>query len=231
MQNIQFPSEILEPSIVYYLFKKYDFFLKVIHHIANTKTSYFKDNKLQIIVNVLSVYYKKFNALPNAATMQYLLEKHPKLDDTILLYTQAIVKQIYDDTITDIIDFSVIEEETLQFIKNKRLHEALLLSQNDIEQQNYNAVSQRVQEAISVNFDKDLGVNFSSIDSIKNQLHTLQEEETIPTGFQKLDIVLNGGSRKKEMYVVGAQSGGYKTGFLGNIALNAYLKFHMLASY
>ena len=78
----------------------------------------------------------------------------------------------------------------------------------------------------AVNFviDKDLGLSIRDIDESLERIRIVNEEAKVPTGYTNLDNIMDGGLHPKELVVFSEIPGSYKTGILGNIALNCFFK-------
>lgn len=148
------------------------------------------------------------------------------------LFKNADQKQEILDIVHDVFQFDdeinwqLIEDEALKFVKDKKFIEALSNAQKDLENKDYDAVIEKLQKSTQVSFEADYGVSIKDWNKIKEVLkETADVSEAIPTGYDMLDSdrVLNGGFRRKTLNLVGANSGIGKTMMLCNFALNACL--------
>jgi len=224
-KNLKLETELLEPMILAYSRMNPSFFLKVKQYLDTSQLagkSYFNDEKYQRIFNFISKFYDTRRKFPKQNTLKALVDKVEK-DTEIKLLLNSIIDKMYETDRIDV-DDSFIEDEVKSFISKAQLYEAILESQVDIENDNFTAVSDRVSEAIRVNFDKDLGLNINEVDEVMNRMKRMDDEESIDTGYPHLNKLLDGGFHPKEIYCVAAVPGGGKTLFLGNLALNMYLQ-------
>jgi len=224
--NLKLPSEILEPSILVHSLNNVSFFLKIRQYLdTNGKKgkAYFNDEKYQLIFNIVSRWYEKFSKFPTRKELHIMNEKMHKDDEDIRMLVDVMVDKIYDEDPNDV-DPEFVEKETQSFIQENRVYEAMMLSQVDIQSQNYGAIADRMRDAITVNFDKDLGISIRDIDKGIEMMDELDDESCISTGFPSLDDALDGGWRGKEMYVFAATPGIGKTAILGAFAINSFLE-------
>jgi archaellum biogenesis ATPase FlaH len=225
-ENLILPNEILEPAIITHSLKDLSFFLKIKQYLftSEKKKSYFSDSKYQRIFNSICIWYDKYKKFPKKKEMLLLIDKLEK-DEAIKLLINSMIKEVYDGD-PDEIDHDYLEEETTKFIKRNRVYEAYMLSQVDVENGNYDTLPDRFQEAISVNFDTDLGTSIRDIDLGIKEINSLDDDDVIPTDFSSIDAdnVLDGGFRNEEIYVFAAIPGLGKTALLGNFAINAFLQ-------
>jgi len=221
--NLKLPTDILEPMILAYSRMNPSFFLKINKYLDTngTRKSYFNDEKNQRMFNIISKFYMKYKNFPKRTVLKAIIDKIEK-DSEIKFLMLSIADKIYE-TSSNEIDQEWLEEEVKNFIMETQVYEAIIESQPDIEGRNFGAVVERIQNAVRVNFDKDLGLSILDIDESIRRIKRLDEEACIDSGYQHINNLLDGGFHPKEIYCVAAIPGGGKTLFLGNLALNMFL--------
>jgi len=213
-KNLKLPSELLEPFILVHSLSNISFFLKIKPYLDTNSQNgkmFFNDEKLQILFNIICKWYDKKFKFPTRVEFKILLDrlygaKGKMQDAEMLLLLNAGVDKIYTESPEDV-DLDYIEDETKKFIQENRVYEAMMLSQIDVEKGNYGVIADRMHDAISVNFDKDLGVSVRDIDDGLELLNELNSENTISTGIPPIDVSLDGGWRDQEYYVFSAPPG------------------------
>ncbi len=202
------------------------FFLKIKSYLDTGKRkdiSYFNDPKNQKIFNITCRYFDKFKIFPVKDTLLTILEKiNAEADDEIKMLMDSIVNKMYS-TAKEEINPEFIEDETENFIKETKAYEAILHAQTDIENRNFAQMVNRIEEAARINFDKDLGLSIRDVDESLKRIRKMDQEAKISTGYMNFDSIIDGGLHPKELVVFAAIPGGYKTGVLGNIAINCLL--------
>lgn len=221
-KNIKIPIELLEPLIISHSLNNRSFLLKVQKYLDTSKQSgknYFNDDKYQIIFNYIARFFDKYKEPPDEESLKIMIEKG-KHDKEIKFLLHSIVEKAFEE-----IDVNVeyLEDEVLDFIKHAKIYEAIVESQIDIEEKNYDTILERIQEAIRVNFDKDLGISIKDTEDAFDKIDRIDKEDKISTGFPVFDNLVDGGFHPKEIYCFSAIPGGFKTGFLGNLAINNLL--------
>ena len=209
--NIKIPSFELEPMILAYALKDVSFFLKIKNYIDTTKLrgkSYFNDEKYQRVFNILCRYFDKYRSFPQKNTFKALVDKLEE-DKDIKLFELSILDRVYGYDISTI-DTKFLEDEVLNFIKETKVYEAILASQPDVENRNFGAIVSRIEDAVRINFDKELGTSLLDIESVFAKIKQLDEIAKISTGFPQLDNMLDGGLHPKEIYCFAAIPGGFK---------------------
>lgn len=236
MDNLKISSEKLEEMILSASTLNLSFFMKIKQYLdtsSDRDKKYFSDPKNQIVFNIYSKYFDKYKKQPTKATMLTLLERISdanKYEEEIKIYLLSIAERMFTTSSSDLnLDF--IEEETINFIKENLVYEAIAKSQIDIDNKNYGAIVDRMQRAVSVNFDKDLGISIKDTEEILKRLNKVNTQKIISTGFPNLDNFLEGGLYPKELTVLAGIPGTGKTMIMGAIGINAFLAGHNVLVY
>lgn len=185
-----------------------------------TKRSYFDNRHAQTFFNLCYYVYAKTNRLASVRDLEFLasniFKNKEQLKDVL-----DIIHDVFQ--FDDEINWQLIEEEALKFVKDRKFIEALSESQKDLENKDYDAVIEKLQKSTQVTFESDYGVSIKDWESVKEILTEVADNsEACPTGYDMMDSesVLNGGFRAKELEVIAANSGVGKTLMLCNLAVN-----------
>jgi len=222
--NLVLPSKNIEPLILALSHNNQSFFLKVKKYL-DTRTvknkSYFNDSKYQKVFNVYTALFEKLKGPPKKTTMLDVLEKTEQ-DETVLLYLNSIVEKMYEQ---QELDEQYIEDETINFIKQTRAYEAVLKAHMSIEKKQYSELVDIMTDAVQVNFDKDIGMFFKDVEENIRSMSRAVNEKVVSTGFLNLDKCIDEkGMGSKTLNIIAAISGGYKSGTMANIAVNAMME-------
>jgi replicative DNA helicase len=167
---------------------------------SNIIKSEFFDVELRQVVNYTSEYYDKYRVLP-------------KLDRIKAEYDLDFNLKTLDKT-----DLTYISDECERFAKHCGVREAIKNCMKDIAEDNYDNVVKRVQDAVMVSLDRDVGV-----DLYDNPQLRLEEAavaiQLIPTGIKTLDDKL-GGLARQQLTLFSANSGVGKSVVMSNIGDN-----------
>jgi len=223
-ENLHISSKLLEPLILSGCLNNVSLFLKVKSYLFTNKKdkNYFSDEKNQRIFNLMSRWFDKFKTLPSKDELKIVIDKS-KDDSEIKFLLNSIIDTMYEKNAKEI-NFEYLEEELINFIKENRVYEAMALAQADISTGNYGAIVNKMEEAVRVSFDKDLGISIRDIDAAMEKVNKLNDENCISTGFPNLDSILDGGFHPKETYNFSGIPGAGKTLILGNFALNTFMQ-------
>jgi len=222
-------DNVLEDNIIYYSRINEQFLLKIMDYLnvpggVNIYKSYFSQLNNQIILNVIFWHYKTYGKIPDWETIYHIVRrKLSPMDSEFLLSVRNKIIDLNKIQQPNI-DYDFLEEETIKFIRKVKFYEVLTESQKDLEEQNFDAITKKIQKSIEITFDEDLGTSILNFDKIKNDMLDLDKSKKIETGFKTLDEVLDGGMRGGEIYCLSAVPGIGKTAVMGAIALNAFRK-------
>ena len=110
-------------------------------------------------------------------------------------------------------------DEFETFCKHKALEAAILESADLLEKGEYGPVERKIKEAVQIGLAKHMGTDYwespaERIERVRNQ------RGGTSTGWKEIDNKLYGGFNKGELNIFAAPSGGGKSLFLQNLALN-----------
>jgi len=110
-------------------------------------------------------------------------------------------------------------DEFEQFAKHKALEAAILSSADLLEKNEYGAVEKLIKDAVQIGLAKDMGTDYwespaERIERVRNN------RGGVSTGWKDVDSKLYGGFNRGELNIFAASSGGGKSLFLQNLALN-----------
>ena len=110
-------------------------------------------------------------------------------------------------------------DEFEQFCKHKALESAILKSTDMLEKGEFGAVEKLIKDAIQIGLAKHMGINYweNPVDRIER---VRNNRGGISTGWKAIDQKLYGGFNRGELNIFAAASGGGKSLFLQNLALN-----------
>lgn len=116
-------------------------------------------------------------------------------------------------------------DEFEKFCKHKALEQAILKSTDLLEKGEFGAVEKLVKEAVQLGLAKHMGTNYwadpaARIEKVRNN------RGGTSTGWKSIDQKLYGGFNRGELNIFAAASGGGKSLFLQNLALNWSLEGH-----
>ena len=125
-------------------------------------------------------------------------------------------------------DLDFVKEKCLDFCKNQVLKGAILESVNLLENQDYDGIKALIDKSMSVGTERDLGHEY--VTSLEERL-TDSVRTTIPTGWDIIDEVMDGGLGAGELGVIVAPAGIGKTWMLQVVGANAMARGKTVVHY
>jgi replicative DNA helicase len=210
-KNLTLPEHLLEPYILKHAAHNRSFFLKIKPYLDTSRErskSYFSDEKIQQIFNLVVRFFDKYQDFPKKETLKSMMKKIVK-DEDISFLMNSMIDEMYSGQIEDL-DEQFFEEEVLNFIKEAKIYEAIVESQIDIQSKNFNSIVNRMESAVRINFDKNLGISIRDTTTALDKIREINEVKTISSGFSHFDSMLDGGFRPREITCFSAIPGGFK---------------------
>ncbi len=179
-----------------------------------TKPNFFESQANQWIVNEVQDYFNEYRAVP---TMEVFKIKVGEIEDKVL--KQTVIEQlkgVYLQVGSE--DMPYVKKEYLTFAKNQKVKDALLKSVDLLKAGNYDKIIDTMMAASKVGVENDLGLDF--IDDFESILENVKRD-SVGTGWEVIDELMDGGLGPGELGVVMAPSGIGKSWFLSKIACAA----------
>ena len=179
-----------------------------------TKAAFFESEANKWIINEVIDYFGEYRAVP---TMEVFKIKVGTVEDKGL--KQTIVEQlksVYQQMEAN--DLPYVKNEYLTFAKNQKVKEALLKSVELLKLGQYDRIIDTMTAASKVGVESDLGLDYiENFESIMEDV----KRDSVPTGWDVIDELMDGGLGPGELGVVMAPSGIGKSWFLSKIACSA----------
>jgi replicative DNA helicase len=170
------------------------------------------DKRLKNAAKLIYDYVEQYNAIPTYDIIN--------AQTTANLEPIESLKQEHFDWLLDSFE---------QFTRHLTLEKAIGESVDLLDNGEYGAVEIKVKEAVQISLQKDLGTDYFA-----NPLERLAKIKSsngqMPTGWVELDNILYGGFNRGELEIFCATSGGGKSLFLANLAVN-YVQAGLNAMY
>lgn len=159
------------------------------------------------LVNEIVDYFLKHKTVP---TLDVLKIKINEIEDKVLQV--AIIdtlREVWKHVESTDLDF--VKEKCLDFCKNQVLKNAILESVNLLENQDYDGIKSLIDKSMSVGTERDIGHEY--ITSLEERL-SASVRKVVPTGWDIIDEVMDGGLGAGELGVIVAPAGIGKTWML-----------------
>jgi hypothetical protein len=187
-------------------------YLQQIHDIIDPK--YFSSESAQWIAKTLLEYFNQYKAPPTLEALRVQLDEvtEPIMKTAIVENLKEVVR--YADS-TDL-DFT--KDKTLEFCKNQKIKGAILQSVQLLQVGKYDDIKSTIDEAMKAGTDRNIGHEY--LDDVAARF-VENKRNTIPTPWDVINEIMDGGLGSGEMGVFVAPAGIGKSMALVNIAANA----------
>lgn len=187
-------------------------FLQQVHDIIDPR--FFSSESAQWIARTTLDYFNKYKSPPTLEVLKVELDQIDidMLKTTVVENIREVLKYAEAE------DSQFIKDKTLDFCKNQKLKGAILKSVELLKSGKYDEIKAGIDEAMKAGSDKDIGHEY--LDNIAARF-TENKRNTIPTPWDIINDVMDGGLGSGEMGVFVAPAGIGKSMALVNIAADA----------
>jgi replicative DNA helicase len=176
-------------------------FLTNIHDILSEE---YWDNQAHkwVIKNILK-YYDKYHTTPS---MEILKVELQKIENEVLqISVKEQLKEAYKASDEDL---KYVEEEFSNFCKNQQLRKALLNSVDLLKGGDFESIRELINNAIKAGQDKNIGHEYNKdVEARYRENHRV----TIPTPWEKINTLLQGGLGNGDFGLIFGNPGGGKS--------------------
>lgn len=184
-------------------------FLQQVHDIIDPK--FFSSDSGEWLANTIIQYFGQYKSPPTLEVLKVKLDEISVdlLKTTVIENIREVLK--YADTE----DTQFIKDKTLDFCKNQKLKTAILKSVELLKSGKYDQIKASVDEAMKAGTDRNIGHDY--IDDIAARF-VENKRNTVPTPWDIINEIMDGGLGSGEMGVFVAPAGIGKSMALVNIA-------------
>lgn len=168
----------------------------------------------QWIVREIKSYFYEYKALPTMDTLKVKVQgvKSELLRQSIVDELREVMKFV------EATDLDFVKDQTLEFCKNQELKAAIMKSVDMLQTGRYDEIKRLVDNAMRAGTRRDVGLNYvKEFDSILEDI----SRDTVPTGWDPVDTITDGGLAGGELGIVVAPSGVGKSWLLQAVGANA----------
>ena len=164
------------------------------------KPKYFDSDSNKWLVGTIIAYFYEYKTAP---TLEVLKIKIDEIEDDIL--KSAVVEKLKVAWRNkESPDLEFVEEKTLDFCKNQTLKSAIVKSVDLLQHREYDKIKSIIDEAMKAGTAKEIGHDY--IVGIEERL-SKSTRDTISTGWNVLDEIMDGGLAGGELGVMVAPAG------------------------
>ena len=173
-------------------------FLQTISDILQQE--YFDSDANKWLVKNIIDYFYEFKASP---TLEVLKIKINDVEDEVL--NTSIVDKLKDAwNFRESTDLEFVQKETIKFCKNQKLKNAIIDSVVLLENQDYDEIKKKVDDAMRAGTERDIGHDY--LVSLDERL-SKSARDTVECGWSEIDEIMDGGLGGGELGVIVAPAG------------------------
>jgi replicative DNA helicase len=176
-------------------------FLVNIHDIISDE--YFENPAQKWAIREILKYYDKYHTTPSLDILKVELQK---VDNEVLQI--SIKEQLKEAYVTSDEDLEYVQEEFTNFCKNQQLKKALMSSVDLLKGGDFDGIRFLIDNALKSGQDKNLGHEY--IKDIESRYRE-NSRETVPTPWDKINDLLQGGLGNGDFGLIFGNPGGGKS--------------------
>ena len=176
-------------------------FLQNIHDVLTEE--YFDNQAHKWVIGQTLDYYEQYHTTP---TMEVLKVEMKKVENEVLQL--SIKEQLKEAYVTSDEDLEYVQEEFTNFCKNQQLKKALMSSVDLLKGGDFDGIRFLIDNALKSGQDKNLGHEY--IKDIESRYRE-NSRETVPTPWDKINNLLQGGLGNGDFGLIFGNPGGGKS--------------------
>ena len=178
------------------------------------QSDYFESDANSWLLDIIIDHFREYKIPPSKDVLKV---KVTEIDNAVL--KAAILEQLKDVfRYMESDDLSFVKDEILKFCKNQEIKRAIMDSVGLLKMGSYDEIKSKIDSAMKAGADTDIGHEYKK-DVVAR--YTESARNTISTGWDVIDDLMDGGLAPGELGVVMAPAGIGKSWMLINIGANA----------
>jgi len=177
------------------------------------------------VVKTILDYFRGYKSVPTMEVFKKELEK-VQGDDILVTGIIETLREVYRNTASS--DIKYISDEFLTFCKNQSLKNAIMKSADKLNHGDYDGIKKLIDAAMNAGADRDYGHDWNE-DIDKRLIHSARN--TIATGWQVINQIMDGGLAAGELGVIVAPPGIGKSWALSSIGRHVIVNGMKVAHY
>ena len=187
-------------------------FLQTVYDIL--KPEAFDSEANEWLVKIILKHFDEFSKLPTLDVFKVEIDKVQR--DVLKQSVLDNLKQVWNHLESD--DLEYVKEQTLEFCKNQNFKGAILESVQLLEEGKFDIIKEKIDNAMKSGQDTDIGHEYKL--DIKERYEN-SVRNVIPTGWDVIDELVDGGFGKGELIIFAAPPGIGKSWALINVGMAA----------
>ena len=178
------------------------------------EVSYFDTDSNKFLVKSIKDYFVKYKSQPTMESIKVMVDdvENGVLKGAIVDSLRGAWQHREDP------DLEFVKEKTLEFCKNQIMKNAIMQSVELLETQQYDEIKVIIDKAMTAGMERDIGHEY--ITGFEERM-TKQARDTLPTAWDSVNDLIDGGLGKGELGVIVAPAGIGKSWTLQAIGTHA----------
>jgi archaellum biogenesis ATPase FlaH len=188
------------------------------------QSDYFESDANSWLLEIRLTHFREYKSPPSKDVLKV---KVTEIDNDIL--KTAILEQLKEVfRYMESDDLSFVKDEILKFCKNQEIKRAIMDSVGLLKMGNYDEIKTKIDGAMKAGADTNIGLDYKANIAAR---YAEASRQTITTGWDVVDDLMDGGLAPGELGVVMAPAGIGKSWMLINIGANAMRAGHTVIHY
>lgn len=187
-------------------------FFKTVYDII--KPEYFDSESNEWILRTLASHFDDYEKLPTLDVFKVELDKVSR--DILKVSVIDNLKQIWNSLDSEDLDY--VKSETIEFCKNQEVKNAILESVTLLQDGRIEEIKTKIDAAMKAGQDTNVGHDYKK-DIVERYESTVRN--VVPTGWDAIDELVDGGFGKGELIIFAAPPGIGKSWALVNVGMAA----------
>ena len=187
-------------------------FLQTVYDIL--KPEAFDSEANEWLVKIILKHFDEFSKLPTLDVFKVEIDKVQR--DVLKQSVLDNLKQVWNQIESD--DLEYVKEQTLEFCKNQNFKGAILESVQLLEEGKFDVIKEKIDNAMKSGQDTDIGHEYKLDVKVRYESNI---RNVIPTGWDVIDELVDGGFGKGELILFAAPPGIGKSWALINVGMAA----------
>jgi len=178
------------------------------------EVSYFDTDSNKYLIKSIKDYFAKYKSPPTMEAIKVIIDEVD--NDTLKTTIIDALRGAWQHRESPDLEF--VKEKCLEFCKNQVVKNAIMQSVEMLETQQYDEIKQVIDKAMTAGMERDIGHEYiTGFEERMNQ----QARKTLPTGWDSVNDLMDGGLAGGELGVVVAPAGIGKSWTLQAIGADA----------
>ncbi len=209
---------MLLDNLFFHLFNDSDFFGVVYPHLQK---EYFMEKIHKVLFEKIKEYFEKYNKISSTTDIKLLIETDNSISENDSIECYNFISSL--KKIEKVNDIKLLIKEVESWCQSRALEIAILDGVEIIQTgKSKGLIKDKIEKALAVEFDVKIGMDFFK-DAPARYENYIIDEEVIPTDIKQLNILLNGGFRKKAIHCFSGRVNIGKSAILCSLA-SSFLK-------